>query len=60
MLGTGTPIPDAYRAGLSIAVIHRGEAYLFDVGAGAVRRAVEARYKHNIPSLYPSQIKAVL
>ena len=33
VLGTGNPIPDAYRAGPSIAVIHKGEAYLFDVGA---------------------------
>lgn len=59
VLGTGTPIPDAYRAGSSIAIIHRGQAYLFDVGAGAVRRAVEARYKYDIPSLYPSHINTV-
>jgi ribonuclease Z len=59
ILGTGMPFPDAYRAGSSIAVIHKGEAYLFDVGAGAVRRAVEARYKYDIAALYPSQIKAV-
>lgn len=59
MLGTGTPIPDAYRAGPSIAVIHKGEAYIFDAGSGAVQRATEARYKYDIPSLYPTQIKAV-
>lgn len=59
VLGTGTPIPDAFRAGSSIAVIHRGESYLFDAGAGAVRNAVIARYKYDIPSLYPSLICCV-
>ncbi|GIT20790.1 MAG: hypothetical protein CM1200mP40_04720 [Gammaproteobacteria bacterium] len=34
VLGTGTPIPDAFRGGSSIAVVHKGESYLFDVGAG--------------------------
>lgn len=56
MLGTGTPVPDAHRAGASVAVIHKGEAYLFDIGAGAVRNGTRARYRHDIPSLYPSQI----
>lgn len=59
VLGTGNPIPDAYRAGSSIAVIHKGEAYLFDVGAGSVQNAIVARYKYDIPSLYPSQICCV-
>ena len=59
VLGTGTPIPDAFRAGSSIAVIHKGESYLFDAGAGAVRNAVIARYKYDIPSLYPSLICCV-
>ena len=59
VLGTGNPIPDAYRAGPSIAVIHKGEAYLFDVGAGSIQNAVTARYKYDIPSLYPSQICCV-
>ena len=59
VLGTGTPIPDARRAGPSIAVIHKGEAYLFDVGAGAVRNAAVARYRYDIPSLYPTQICCV-
>ena len=59
MLGTGNPVPDAYRAGPSIAIIHKGEAYLFDVGAGAIQNAVTARYKYDIPSLYPSQICCV-
>lgn len=59
VLGTGTPIPDAFRAGPSIAVIHKGEAYLFDVGAGAVRQATIARYRYDIPSLYPSELCCV-
>jgi ribonuclease Z len=59
VLGTGTPIPDRNRAGSSIAVIHKGQAYLFDVGAGAVHNATRARYLHDIPSLYPSQICCV-
>lgn len=59
ILGTGNPIPDAYRAGPSIAVIHKGEAYLFDVGAGSIQNAITARYKYDIPSLYPSQICCV-
>ncbi len=59
VLGTGTPIPDAYRAGPSIAVIHQGEAYLFDIGAGTIQNAITARYKYDIPSLYPSQICCV-
>ena len=59
MLGTGTPIPDAHRAGSSIAIIHKGEAYLFDIGAGAIQNAITARYKYDIPSLYPSQICCV-
>ena len=59
VLGTGTPVPDAHRAGSSTAVIHKGEAYLFDVGAGAVRNAAIARYRYDIPSLYPTQICCV-
>ena len=59
VLGTGTPIPDAFRAGSSIAIIHKGQSYLFDVGAGAIRQATIARYKYDIPSLYPSQICCV-
>ena len=59
ILGTGTPLPDPHRAGPSIAVIHKGEAYLFDVGAGAVQNATLARYRYDIPSLYPTQICCV-
>lgn len=59
VLGTGTPIPDARRAGSSIALVHKGETYLFDVGAGAVHNATRARYRFDIPSLYPSQVCCV-
>ena len=56
MLGTGTPIPDAYRAGASVAIVHKGESYLFDVGAGSITNAATARYQYDIPSLYPTEI----
>jgi len=59
VLGTGNPIPDPRRAGSSIAVIHKGRAYLFDIGAGAVKNATTARYRHDIPSLSPLRISAV-
>lgn len=57
--GTGTPVPDAHRAGSSIAVMHKGEAYLFDVGGRAVRNAAIPRYRYDLPSLYPTQICCV-
>lgn len=59
VLGTGTPILDPYRSGPSIAVIYRGESYIFDIGAGSMRRAIEARAKYDIPSLNPNSIRAV-
>ncbi|MDH4065108.1 MAG: MBL fold metallo-hydrolase, partial [Acidobacteriota bacterium] len=42
MLGTGTPIPDPDRSGPAVAVVVDGTAYLFDAGAGVVRRAAAA------------------
>lgn len=59
VLGTGTPIQDPNRGGPSIAIIHKGESYLFDVGSGAVQNAVRARHKYNIPSLNPNSVRAV-
>jgi len=56
ILGTGTPIPDARRSGPGIAVVHKGESYLFDVGAGTIRNATAARYRYDMPSLYPTEI----
>jgi ribonuclease BN (tRNA processing enzyme) len=42
MLGTGTPIPDPDRSGPGVAIIVDSVAYLFDAGAGVVRRASAA------------------
>lgn len=42
MLGTGTPIPDPERSGPSVAIVVDSVAYLFDAGAGVVRRAAAA------------------
>lgn len=42
LLGTGTPIPDPYRAGPSQLVQVEDERILVDCGTGAVRRLVEA------------------
>jgi len=38
-LGTGTPLPDPDRSGPATAIVVDGAAYLFDAGAGVVRRA---------------------
>lgn len=42
MLGTGTPIPDPERSGPATAIIVDSVAYLFDAGAGVVRKAAAA------------------
>jgi ribonuclease Z len=42
MLGTGTPIPDPDRSGPAVAIVVDSVAYLFDAGAGVVRRASAA------------------
>lgn len=42
-LGTGTPLPDPDRSGPATAVVVNGAAYLFDAGAGVVRRAMQAK-----------------
>lgn len=59
MLGTGTPLLSAERAGSGFAVIHDGEAYLFDAGHGTVQRAVQAFKTMNAPELNPPEIKNV-
>jgi ribonuclease Z len=51
LLGTGTPIPDPARSGPAVAVVANGQAYLFDAGAGVVRRAEAAAIKFGIPAL---------
>ncbi|MFS4436894.1 MBL fold metallo-hydrolase [Paracoccaceae bacterium GXU_MW_L88] len=59
MLGTGTPVPNAERAGAGLAVIYNGEAYLFDAGHGMVQRAIEAYQTMDAPELYPPAIKNI-
>ncbi len=59
VLGTGTPVPDADRAGSGIAVVHRRRAYLFDVGGGVVRRALQASRRYDLPGLSPERIDRV-
>jgi len=57
ILGTGTPVPDADRTGPGVAIITNGEAYVFDAGGGMVARAVQAYEQHDLPELYPQDIK---
>ncbi|GAB3677167.1 MBL fold metallo-hydrolase [Salinisphaera aquimarina] len=57
MLGTGTPVPDADRAGQSFAVVHDGEAYVFDLGGGAVQNAIKADQDMGIAALDPTRIR---
>lgn len=59
MLGTGTPVPDGDRAGQSFAVVHNGEAYLFDLGGGAVQNAIRAHEQKGIEALAPTRIDHV-
>jgi ribonuclease Z len=49
MLGTGTPIPDPERSGPAVAIVIDSVAYLFDAGAGVMRRAAAAGRKGIIP-----------
>lgn len=51
MLGTGTPIPDPRSSGPAVAIVVQGQAYLFDAGAGVVRRAAEAAERYGMPAL---------
>jgi len=51
MIGSGTPIPDPASSGPAVAVVVNGQAYLFDAGAGIVRRAEEAAEKNGIAAL---------
>jgi len=52
ILGSGTPIPYARTFGPAVAVVAGGEAYLFDAGAGVVRRAEEAAERYRLPALF--------
>ena len=51
VLGSGTPIPDPLSSGPAVAIVAGGQAYLFDAGAGVVRRAEEAAERYRIPGL---------
>jgi ribonuclease BN (tRNA processing enzyme) len=51
ILGSGTPIPSALSSGPAVAIVAGGQAYLFDAGAGVVRRAEEAAERYRIPAL---------
>lgn len=55
LLGTGTPNPDPYRAGPSVAVLVNEEIYIFDFGVGLVRRANEISLK--LPNLKINNLK---
>ena len=55
MLGTGTPIPDPDRSGPAVAIIVDSVAYLFDAGAGVVRRAAAAS-RDGVPGLRAPQL----
>jgi len=56
MLGTGAPRPSYSRSGSGVAIIHKGQAYLFDVGGGVVKRALEAQQRLGIAELEPRKI----
>ncbi len=55
MLGTGTPIPDPDRAGPAVAIVVDSTAYVFDAGAGVVRRAAAAE-RSGVPALRAQQL----
>ncbi len=59
ILGTGTPVPDHTRAGAGVAIVYESQAYVFDVGGGVVRRAIEASSHLDIPALFPTNIQHV-
>lgn len=56
ILGTGTPVPDYTRAGAGVAIIHNGEAYLFDVGDGVYERLMQAHEQLGLDELAPTRI----
>lgn len=57
MLGTGTPVPNPDRAGAGVAVIHDGEAYVFDIGGGVVQRMIEAAQLTSVDAAQAKGIK---
>ena len=59
MLGTGTPIASAKRAGPGVAIITGGKVLAFDVGAGTVRNAVRARENMGIHELGKTPLEPI-
>jgi len=51
ILGSGTPIPDPDASGPALAIVAGDQAYLFDAGAGVVRRADEAAHRYHLRAL---------
>jgi ribonuclease BN (tRNA processing enzyme) len=51
ILGSGTPIPDPLSSGPAVAIVAGGQAYLFDAGAGVVRRAEAAAQRYRMTAL---------
>jgi ribonuclease BN (tRNA processing enzyme) len=51
LLGSGTPVPDPAASGPAVAIVVNGRAYLFDAGAGVVRRAEAAAEKFHMQAL---------
>src|SRR6266852_3255520 len=49
LLGTGTPYPDAAASGPATAVVVDGRVFLFDAGAGVMRRLKAANLPINGP-----------
>lgn len=60
VLGTGTPVPDYQRAASGLAVIYDGEAYVFDIGPGVVRRMIEAAKAGGVDADQAEGIKELL
>ena len=59
LLGTGTPIPDPERSGPAQAIVIGKEAYVVDVGAGVVRRAMAAAQRDSLPALRAANLRRV-
>jgi ribonuclease BN (tRNA processing enzyme) len=59
VLGSGTPIPDPRSSGPAVAIVVQGQAYLFDAGAGIVRRAEEAAERYHMPALQAENLTRV-
>ena len=56
VLGSGTPIADPRSSGPAVAIVVHGQAYLFDAGAGVVRRAEEAAERYGTAALTPPNL----